>query len=225
MSLDLTLLRSVQLCKHICGLCVSLWFVILIPCIVEAQRRGVSLTGTVTEIVALTIAPNSSHSDIDLNTVSTGSSVRLTLSGAGVKSPVIRVRLLVRSNTGFNISGILESNTVLLTQLWVIDVRATGKLVSREAIESLEIPQDFDMRGRKDTEASKGSSNSSKKSSIFDVTHPFLLLSGPRVSLGGTLESPNNALQITVLIRLKPQSTGDWRVHLTFLNNKQGPKS
>lgn len=130
MSLDLTLLRSVQLCKHICGLCVSLWLVIVIPYIVEAQRRGVSLTGTVTEIVALTIAPNSSHSDIDLNTVSTGSSVRLTLSGAGVKSPVIRVRLLVRSNTGFNISGILESNTVLLTQLWVIDVRATGKLVS-----------------------------------------------------------------------------------------------
>jgi hypothetical protein len=206
--------RSAQLCKHICGLCVFWWLVLLTPASIEAQRRGVTLTGTVNETVALSIAPNSSQSDVDVEAVSTGSSVRMTLSGTGVKSPVILVRLLVRSNIGFNISGILESKTVLVTQLSVISVRATGRLVSPEAIDNLEIPQEFDLRDQKDTD-------SSRESSILDASQPFLLLSGSRVSVGGTLESPNNALQVTVLIRIKSQSEGDWRFDLNFLCNKR----
>lgn len=71
------------------------------------------------------------------------------------------------------------------------------------------------MRGRKDKDSSE------KESSILDLSQPFLLLSGPRVSLGGTLESPNNALQISVLIRIKPQPTRDWRVQFTFFTTKQ----
>ena len=212
-SVDLTVLRSAQLCKHIYGLCI-LWLVLLTPASIEAQRRGVTLTATVNETVALSIAPRSSQSDIDVETVSTGSSVRLILFGSGVKSSVIHVRLLVRSNIGFNISGILESKTALVTQLSVINVQATGRLVSPEAIDNLDIPQEFDLRGQKDTD-------SSKESSILNASHPFRLLSGPRVSLGGTLESPNNALQVTVLIRLKPHSEGEWRADLTFSGNKQ----
>jgi hypothetical protein len=213
MSLYLAMLRSAQLCKHISGLCVFSWLVIFIPASVEAQRRGVRLTGKVNETVALSIAPISSHSGMDVDVVSSGSSVRMTLSGTGIKSRVIRVRLLVRSNIGFNISGILESKTVLLTQLSVTDVRGTGSLVLPEAIDNLDIPQELDMRGRKDKDSSE------KEPSILDVSQPFLLLSGPRVSLGGTLESSNNALQITVLIRIHPQLTGEWRVHLTFFNH------
>lgn len=208
--------RSAQLCKYTCGLCLFLGLVLLTPTSVEAQRRGVTLTGTVNETVALSIAPNSSHSDIDVDVVSTGGSVRMTLSGTtAIKSPAIRVHLLVRSNTGFNIFGRLESNADLLTQLSVIDVRATGRLVLREAIDNVEIPQQFDMRGRTDKDSS------GKESSILDRSQPFLLLSGPRVSLGGTLESPNNALEITVLIRIKDQPTRDWRVQLTFFTPKQ----
>jgi hypothetical protein len=188
---------------------------VLLTASVEAQRRGVTLTGTVNDTVALSIAPNSTHSDIDLDLVNSGGRVRMTLSGTGMKSPVLRVLLLVRSNIGFNISGILESKAVLLTQLSVRDVRATGRLVLPEAIDNVEIPQQFDMRGRKDKDFSE------KESSILDVSQPFLLLSGPRVSLGGTLQSPNNALQISVLIRIKPQPTRDWRVQLTFFTTKQ----
>lgn len=198
---------------HLCFVCLSC-LVLLTPASVEAQSRGVTLTGTVNDTVALSIAPDSSHSDIDVDVVNSGS-IRMTLSGTGIESPVIRVRLLVRSNIGFNISGILESKAVPLTQLSVRDVRATGRLVLREAIDNVEIPQEFDMRGRKDKDSSE------KESSILDVSQPFLLLSGPRVSLGGTLESPNNALQISVLIRIKPQPTQDWRVQLTFFTSKQ----
>jgi hypothetical protein len=193
--------------------------VLLTPASVEAQRRGVTLTGTVNDTVALSIAPNSRHSDIDVDVVNSGSSIRMTLSGTRIESSVILVRLLVRSNIGFNISGILESKAILLTQLSVRDLRATGRLVSPEAIDNVEIPQAFDMRGRKDKDSSEN------ESSILDVSQPFLLLSGPRVSLGGTLESPNNALQISLLIRIKPQPTRDWRVQLTFFTTKQADRS
>jgi len=50
---------------------------LLTPAGVEAQRRGVTLTGAVEETVALSIAPNSIHSDVDLDVMRTGSSVRI----------------------------------------------------------------------------------------------------------------------------------------------------
>lgn len=206
----LTVLRSAQLCKYTCGLYLFSCLVLLTPTSVEAQSHGVTITGTVNETVALSIAPNSIQSDIDVDVARTGSSVQMTLSGTAIKSPVIRLRLLVRSNTGFNLSGRLESKADLVTQLSVIDVRATGGLVVPQAIDNVEIPQQFDVRGRTDKDFSEN------ESSVWDVPQPFRLLGGPRVSLGGTLESPNNALEITVLIRIKDQPTRDWRVQLTF---------
>lgn len=167
--------------------------VFLVPANVEAQT--VRATGKVSGTVALSIPPHSIHGNVDVNVVSSGSTVRMTLSGKGGKSPVIRVPLMVRSNIGFKISATFESNTAELSQLSVVDVRATGRLVSSEAINNLEIPEQLDLQ------------------------EPFLVASGPRVSLGGTLQSPNNALQITLFICMKPQPTRDWLVHLTFFNH------
>ena len=215
MILCLTMLRSAQLCKHICGLCLFPCLMLLTPVGVEAQTPNVTQNASVSETVILTIPINSSHRDMEVDAVSSGSSVRMTLSGNSAKSPVIRVPLLVRSNVGFRISASAESKAAVLTQLSVVDVRATGRLVSSDAIRKLEIPQQFDMRDRKDKDPSE------KESSILAGSRAFLLLSGPRVSLGGTRDSPNNALEITVLIRIKAQPARDWRVQLTFFTTKQ----
>jgi hypothetical protein len=167
--------------------------VFLVPASVKAQTM--TATGKVSGTVALSIPPNSIHNAVNVNVVSSGSTVRMTLSGTSGKSPVIRVPLLVRSNIAFRVSATFESKTAELTHLSVVDVRPTGRLVSPEAINNLEIPEQFDLQG------------------------PFVVASGPRVSLGGTLQSPNNALQITLFIRMKPQPTRDWLVHLTFFNH------
>ena len=170
--------------------------VLVLPAIGEAQT--VKLTATVSETVALSIAPDSVAPDstqADVSVVSSRSTVRLTLSGKGAGSSVIRVPLLVRSNSSFKISGKFESTTAQLTQLSVMDVRATGRLVSPEASDNLQIRPEF------------------------DLSSPFVLLTGPRVSLGGTLNSPNNALQITVLVRVKSDSVGGWLAHLTFFHD------
>ena len=190
-------------CRHLFTLIVM---ALLVPAGVEAQTGRVTLQGSVSETVALSALPNSTTGNVDADVVSSGNTVRITLSGADSDAPVIRVPLLVRSNSGFKISAAVESQAALITQLSVIDVRATGMLVSPRAVSELNVPRQFDFR-RSDESASSAPNP-------LDVSRPLLV--GPRVSLGGTLDSPNNALQITLLIRLKPQPARGWLVHLTF---------
>ena len=159
----------------------------------EAQTGRVTMQGRVSEAVVLSVAPNFAHGNVDAEVLSTGNTVRITLTSTAGKDPVIRVPLLVRSNSSFKISAAVESTTASLAQLSITDVRATGALVSPAAINGLNIREDIDLEA-----------------------HDFELVSGPRVSLGGTLTSPNNALQITVLIRLKQQPSHGSPVHLTF---------
>lgn len=180
--------------------------VFLLPAGVEAQTGRVAMQGTVSETVALSVLPNFTHGNVDANVVSSGNTVRITLSSTDSNAPVIRVPLLVRSNSSFKISATVESQTASLTQLSITDVRATGTLVSPEAITGLNVPAQFDLR--------RAVEDASLAPNPLADSQPMLVLSGPRVSLGGTLHSPNNALQITVLIRMKP--TPGSLIHLTF---------
>lgn len=175
--------------------------VILVPVSVKAQTGGnsVTLRASVSESVHLAVPPKLNEGDVDIAVTSTGSTLRMTLSGSGAGTSVIRVPLLVRSNSGFKISGAFESGTAHLTRLSVLDVRATGTLVSPEAVDNVRVE------------------NSPEK--LPGVSGPLVVLSGPRVSLGGTLNSSNNALEITLLIQIKPESVGSWLGHLTFSNH------
>ena len=185
--------------------------VFLVAASVEAQtgRASVTMKGTVSGTVALSVPPDSSGINGDINVESSGSTVLMTLSGTDVESPVIRVPLIVRSNSRFNIWAVVQATKGQLSQLSVIDVRANGSLVSPEAVSGLDIPQQFDLRVLNE--------NASATSLLpLDVTSPFRVLTGPRVSLGGTPDSPNNALQITLLIRVKPHPREGWLLNLKF---------
>jgi hypothetical protein len=182
---------------------------LLIPAGVEAQSGGVTIKSTVSEVVALSVLPNSTRGDVETSIVSTGNTVRITLSGVDADATVIRVPLLVRSNSSYKISAAVESNTAEVTQFSVVDARVTGSLVSPNAITELNVARQFDVRGLDDS--------TSSVQNPLDLSRPVLVASGPPVSRGGTLTSPNNALQITLLIRLKPQIGRGWLVHLTFV--------
>jgi hypothetical protein len=174
--------------------------VLVAPATVDAQTSSVTLQGHVSETVALSILPNFTQGNMDVTVVSSGSSVRLTLSSTDGESSEVRVPLLVRSNSGFKISAVVESQAAVLTQLSVIDVRTTGSLVSPGLVNAIAVRQEDEV----------------------DVSRPLLLLSGPRISIGGSLNSSNNALQMTLLIRMKAQSAGGWLAHLT-INGTAGP--
>ena len=198
--------KRLRLGSHVFTLVAVL---LLIPAGVEAQSGGVTIKSTVSEVVALSVLPNSTRGDVETSIVSTGNTVRITLSGVDADATVIRVPLLVRSNSSYKISAAVESNTAEVTQLSVVDARATGTLVSPNAITELNVARQFDVRGLDDS--------TSSVQNPLDLSRPVLVASGPPVSRGGTLTSPNNALQITLLIRLKPQIGRGWLVHLTFV--------
>jgi len=143
------------------------------------------MKATVSEIVVLSASPASAPS----NTVS------LVLSG---DDQVVRVPLLIRSNTSFKISATFESKTAVLSELSVDNVRPTGTLVSPQIVSALHLNPQLDP----------------------DTSQPLLVLSGPRISLGGTLNSPNNALEVTLLIRLTPPA-GRWTAQLSLVATKQ----
>ena len=178
-------------CGHVFMLIGVLLFV---SANVAAQTKdsSVMIRGAVSETVVLSVLPNL---NLSIDGANSGSTVRLVLSGTDAGSPVVRVPLLVRSNTGFKISGVYDSNTAGLSELSVVEVRATGSLASPRIVQSVKTKPQFD----------------------FDVSQPVLVLTGPRVSLGGTLQSPNNALEITLLIRVKPQPHRAWLAHLTLV--------
>ena len=104
-----------------CCVLTLIGVVFLIPPSAERQtnRGSVTLTGTVSESVALSVAPGLAAIDV----VSSGNTVRLTLPGTDVD---LRVPLMVRSNTSFKISANVETTTTQLAQFSVIDARATG---------------------------------------------------------------------------------------------------
>lgn len=166
---------------------------VLVPAGVKAQS-SVTMNATVSETVSLSVSPTSAPSNIQVVSRG-GNGVDITLSGNDPASQVIRVPLLVRSNTSFKISATFESKTALLSQLSVADVRATGRFVSPQIVNAMDLKSYVDP----------------------DTSQPLLVLSGPRVSLGGTPHSSNNALEITVLIRLKPGLPRESSVHLTFV--------
>jgi hypothetical protein len=198
--------KRLRLGSHVFTLVAVL---LLIPAGVEAQSGGVTIKSTVSEVVALSVLPNSTRGDVETSIVSTGNTVRITLSGVVADATVIRLPLLVRSNSSFKISAAVESNTAEVTQFSVVDARVTGSLVSPNAITELNVPRQFDVRGLDES--------TSSVQNLLDLSRPVLVASGPPVSRGGTLTSPNNALQITLLIRLKPQIGRGWLVHLTFV--------
>jgi len=156
--------------RHVLILLAVVFFV---PASIAAQT--VTLSGTVSATVAL-------------------SDTRITLSGDDAQPSVIRVPLLVRSNSSFKISAVFESQTAELIELSVVDVHATGNLVSSHAVNAVDKRREGDV-----------------------------VLSGPRISLGGTLNSPNNALQVTLLIRVKPLTVSGWMGHLTLAGTAAPP--
>ena len=198
--------RSRLKCRHVFTLVAVLF---LAPAGVEAQTGGVTMKATVSEVVALSVLPGSTQSDVETSVVGSGNTVRITLSGADADAPVIRVPLLVRSNSSFKISAAAESSTAEVIQLSVTDVRATGTLVSPQAIREFNVPRQFDVRGLDES--------ISRVTNLLDPSRPVLIASGPPVSRGGTLASPNNALQLTLLIRLQSQPARGCSARLTFV--------
>ena len=172
-----------------------------------AQNAGVVLNGVVSKTVTISVPRILPPNTIKTDVVNTGNRVDITFSSAD-KNGLVRFPLLVRSNCGFKITAVLNSNSAVVTQVVITSVQGTGPLVSKQAVRDLNIVRRFDARGPEE-KVFPGSVG-------LELSDSLLVLSGPRISLGGTLDSPGNALEIVFLIHLKSDS-GPVRSHLTLL--------
>lgn len=167
------------------------------------------MRGSVSKTVTLSLSANASGPGVELNTFETGGVLRLGLSGSEFEK-TIQVPILIRSNTGYTITASVESRTAVLKQLHVLSVEATGKLVAADAITGVSLRRQFDMR--------PGDSLASEENLLaLDSAVPFTIFTGPRISLGGGLASPHNALKVILLVSVQAKmAEGSWTLDLNL---------
>ena len=186
--------------------------IVCLPITVRSQNASsIGMKGSVSQVVVLSVSPSAMHENIQSESVVEGNSLRVLLSGNGNGSEEIRVPLLLRSNSGYSVSARVESQSVIVHQLSVADVRATGRFVAPEAINvTVSPPHD---RSRM----------SMANNSPLDLSKNFSLFSGPRISVAGTLKSPDNALEVFIVIKVTPiKQAGSWQLNMTLTSTANG---
>ncbi len=193
---------------------IWLFLVAIAPATVCAQSRSGSMDvrASVSKTVSLSLAQDVSPTGVDLNAFRNDGALSLVLSGVGIESN-LQVAILIRSNTAYNISASVRSDAAVLTQLKVLSVEATGKSVAADAVTSVSVRRAFDRRPGVSRAGARDLSTS-------DASVPFVMLSGPRISLGGGLDSPQNALKVVLLLSVQPEvSAGSWTIDLKLQGN------
>jgi hypothetical protein len=178
----------------------------------QTLNGPVTLNASVSDTVALSISPNSIPNKVHIAPQGGPNAFTMVLSGSGSNVVTFRVPVLIRSNISYLVSTLVQSQAVSSANFAVLDARPSGRFVAHDAVASLEVARDF-MR--------PPTSQSFQTASLpLSVSSPLPILSGPRVSLSGNLNSPENALEITFLISVKPDAAaGNWLLRLTLLGS------
>ncbi|HWS86846.1 MAG TPA: hypothetical protein VN282_07770 [Pyrinomonadaceae bacterium] len=178
--------------------------------VARAQTSGacVAVSGVVSGTVALSFDQGARASDDGARAASSsgvGRALVITISGTERGLARVSIPILIRSNTGYRLLAAAKSDGAKLADLSVVEARPAGKLVAADA-EALRVPAMFDGRPGAGKSIPGGGPS---------LTSPQELLSGPRVSLGGTLLSPQNALEVTLSVAVEPGAGGEgWAIDL-----------
>ena len=193
--------------------CHNFWLaagvVLLLPFMARGQSHSapVTINASVSETVALSVGQAFAENNVRIESHGAGKTLGLTLSGSSTDVVAVRVPILIRSNTSYRISALMQSQAATLVNFAVIGARPTGRFAAINAVASLNVAQELDSR----------SPNRRIQTPFMplNLSSSFSILSGLRVSLAGTLSSMDNALEVTVLIAAKPEAgADDWTLHL-----------
>jgi len=171
----------------------------------QSSSGSVTVSGQVSRAVFLNVAPGAQLAADDFRVTHTrhdAHTVRLSVSVTGDEARLISIPLQLRSNAGFRLSASANAGNASLSQMRVTGARATGSLVSADALDT----------AAQDDAADDAHANPA--ASQFPDTRT--LLTGPRISLGGTHDTPSNALEVTLLLEVRPQDGQFSEVELTL---------
>lgn len=165
----------------------------------QASGQSVTVGGQVGEAVFVSIAPGAqvsgdtlpvTYSNLDKHTV------RLSIPTSGTSGGRrLSIPLQLRSNVGYTLSASanFDGTTLLLRELCVANVKATGRHVARGATNAANMAACADRAAHVRTgDANRGGSSS-----------PATLLQGQPISLSGTSDSPFNALEVLILVEVE----------------------
>ena len=173
---------------------VALSFALVIPFFLAREAAGQTRSGSVTvggrvsPAVFLTVAPGAQLSADNLQVTYTRQdtrTLRLTISIAGGEAGSVSIPLQLRSNASSELSASTRPGGAESFSLRVAGARATGSFVAPGALDAA-------------LAAATG------ESLAAHPTAPTALLNLPRISLAGTHDSPSNALEVTLLLEVRP---------------------
>ena len=185
--------------------------ILVLPIMAQSQTSigSVTMKANVSETVALSVSPNLLQDNVQVDGHSDVKSLMLTLSGSANDAVSVRVPILIRSNTGYKVSALVQSQAARLANFVVLDAYPTGRFVAPESFANLHVARELDSRNKNGTVQSA--------SLPLNNASPLAILSGPRVSLAGTLNSADNALEVILLIVVNPDAGADgWSLRLTL---------
>lgn len=133
--------------------------------------------------------------------------VALSISGSGGGKARVRLPLQLRSNVGYDLRASFDSQDALDVRLAVSGLRATGKFVHADALQTVR-PGEA-LAGTPDTRPPLLTTQNHRS--------PFAVLSGAPISKAGTFGSPDNAVEVVLSVEIQPQTEGrPWSTRLTL---------
>lgn len=169
-----------------------------------SQQGGatVRVTGRVSPVVAISAASPAriEGADAHVSTSNAGPhALTLSLSGAGVGVTKIDLPLRLRSNIGFTLAASCVTREATLSALSVVEVGGGGRFVHPGAAGRVEVTAALD--GRLDRLAGAGVREY--------LSSPVTILGGPPISMSGTLDSPDNYIEVVLRVVLDVHDAGN----------------
>lgn len=183
-------------------------FVLLATLPLRAQQAGVRVSGQVSAVAAVSAgsAVRVVKGDAQVSARADGAhGLVLSVSGTRGGETHIEFPAQLRSNVGFDLIASCKTDGTRLSAFSVVEVSGAGKFVQPGAVGRVEIPSTFD--GRVGARAPSGGG--------LDLSSPVTILHAPPISLGGTLDSPGNMIEVVLRIILAaPPGEQNWHAEL-----------
>jgi len=192
--------------------CLIAAFVTLGSLPLSAQQASGSVTvkGQVSAVAAVSArsAARVVKGDARVSSESAGThGLTLSLSGARGGETQVEIPVQLRSNAEFALTASCTTRGTTLSGLYVVEVGRAGASVYPGAAARVEVSQVFD--GRPGTRAPRGGRP--------ELSSPAMLLTGPPISMGGTLNSPGNMIEVVLRVVLTAPDSGDgWEAELNL---------
>ncbi|HWS53448.1 MAG TPA: hypothetical protein VN228_04955 [Pyrinomonadaceae bacterium] len=155
----------------------------------QRTRATVTLTGQVSGFVAVSAGPGARvlKGDARVSAGRVGArTLVFSLSGLNEGETQLDIPVQVRSNVEFTLTTSYEVGGAAFSDVSVVGVGGAGRLVFPGAASRVVVAPAFDARHAATPPAAPA------------LSSPVALLHGPPVSMGGTLESPANALEVVL---------------------------